>query len=195
MLIIGVTGKGGSGKSLVCTEFAKYGVYHIDTDKITHSIYQTNQALQSELCANFSSDIINNGNVDRKKLGEIVFNDKEKLMLLNRVVHPFVLKAIELEIAKAEKVGFAAVSVDSPVLFESGFDKKCDIVVAVVSDTKFMINRIVLRDNITEEAAKKRIECQNPDIFYTKNADYVLNNTDDTDDLKEKVLLLAAKLL
>ena len=125
-------------------------------------------------------------NVDRKKLGEIVFNDKKKLEKLNSIVHPEVIMRCEA-LAKPLAV------LDAPQLFESGADKKCYKIISVVADRDIRIDRIIKRDNITIEEARARVNAQLDEDYYIKNADYVIHN--DGRDIKKQINNILEEIL
>lgn len=168
--VVGITGASGAGKSHISQKLRNLGYAVIDADKTAHKSINKSDCME-ELCASFGGDIVKDGSVDRKKLAEIVFSNPQKLVKLNEITHKYILSDIADQIEKAKG---RTVFVDGAVLIESGM--KCDLVMGVLADEKTRIKRIVNRDGITEEAAKKRILAQKGDGFYKKNCDFVIIN-------------------
>lgn len=198
MKVIGLCGGSGSGKGTVSGLFAEHGFIAIDTDKVYHGLTSSLTDCLRELVDEFGEGILNqSGALDRRKLAAIVFangTDKQKHAALNRIAHKHVLEKVREMIAEYEKEGYAAVLVDAPMLFESGFDKECDAVIAVTADKDARVDRIVLRDSISREAALARIEAQLSDEILTARSDYTIRN-DDISALPEKVAVVAEKIL
>lgn len=194
MILVGLTGTSGSGKGYVSRLFAERKIPSIDTDAVTHDLYSTNSECIAALAANFGDKILlPDGTIDRSKLADIVFSDREKLSLLNRIVHGFVLNETRSRI-----VGYAKtcdiVLIDAPQLFESGFDRECDCTIAVIADVDVRVARICERDNKTVEQAMARIRNQHDDAFFAKKCDYVIVNNG-TDELESQIddVILALK--
>jgi dephospho-CoA kinase len=117
------------------------------------------------------------GEIDRKELGRIVFNHPKKLEKLNSITHKYIFEYMDLWIAEQEKRGVDRVIIDAPVLFESGLNKECDLIIAVIASDENRIKRIVERDGLTEEEeALKRIRAQKPNQFYFDNGCYIIEN-------------------
>ena len=190
MKIIGLTGGSGSGKGEVCKAFLSFGVESIDTDKISRDVTKKDHdcGCLNELVENFSDNILNSdGELDRKKLAEIAFSSKEKLAMLNKITHKHILNECSWIILEMESDGKKAAIIDAPVLFESGFDKKCDVIISVISDLEKRIERIIKRDNITKEQAETRIKNQKSDDFLIENSDYVIYNNSDRNNIDIQV--------
>lgn len=168
--IIGITGGSGAGKSYISQKLRNAGFAVIDADETAHKSIDKS-ACREELCAYFGRDILNGEDIDRKKLGEIVFCSPEKLEKLNEITHKYILSDIADQIAKADG---DTVFVDGAVLIESGM--KCDVMIGVLADKKVRVSRIMRRDKITEKIADRRICAQKPDSFYKENCDMVVTN-------------------
>ena len=194
MIIIGITAPIGCGKSYVAEVFAKKGIPSLDTDKIYHSLISSPTETVEALRREYGDCVVNtDGSIDRVALGSIVFNDKEKLRRLNEITHPRVLAELERLLSEYENKGTSAVTVQVPLMFESGFDKRCDTVICVVADEQIRTARICKRDGCTAEKAKKRINNQKDINFYIANSsERVYNNG--TEDLSEQVDLILGKL-
>ena len=186
MLVIGLCGGSGSGKSTVARLLESHNILHIDTDSVYRKLISTASECTAELANEFGDVIINSdGSVNRTVLAEIVFNDKTKHSVLNRIAHRHVLNVVREIISVS--MGYIAVCVDAPLLFESGFDSECDILVAVVAPLHDRIDRITRRDKISDEAARKRISSQIQDDELIKRVDFVINNENDPTMLESKV--------
>lgn len=196
MKVIGLCGGSGSGKGTVASLFAEHGFLHIDADEVYHRLTSRKTPCLDELIREFGDGIITaEGALDRRALAEIVFsgqnvNARERL---NAISHAHVLREIRRIIKDADGK-YSAVLVDAPLLFESGFDAECDLVVAVVVPREERIRRIIARDNITKEAAASRIDAQISDSELTSRADFVIKNDSDIDNLKSAVHDLIAKI-
>ncbi|PGH19929.1 dephospho-CoA kinase [Fusobacterium polymorphum] len=184
IMIIGLTGGIASGKSTVSKYLAEKGFKVYDADRIAKDISEK-KSVQEEIILTFGDKILDkNGNIDRKKLKEIVFEDKEKLKQLNAIIHPKVIDFYkELKEQNTDKI----IIFDVPLLFESGIDKFCDKILVVISDYKIQLNRIVERDKIDRELAEKIIKAQLSNEERIKKADVVIENNSSLEDLFEKV--------
>ena len=179
MKVIGLCGGSGSGKSIVSKCFLNRGVPSLDTDAVYHTMVESNTECSVALINEFGESIKNsNGGVNRKVLADIVFgfDSENKLKKLNSISHFYILKYCREWLLEQESKGVKAAIIDAPVLFESGFDRECDVTVAVIASSELRIERIIKRDKTTEEDAKKRIKNQADDDFLIKNADYVIYN-------------------
>ena len=182
MHVYGITGPSGSGKSILSKYMEKIGVAHIDADRVYHELLVPTSEVLDALRKAFGDKIFNSsGLLDRAVLSAIVFNDKEKLALLNKTVLDFVLKEIRRRITALEKSGVPYVAVDAPTLIESGFHKECDTVISVLSPKEDRIERIMERDGLSREKAIERTNAQKPDEFYEEHSDIILVNDGDID--------------
>ena len=180
--IIGITGPSGSGKSLLCKYMSEAGLPCIDADAVYHSMLTPSSEAVRAISAVFGEGVISSdGSLDRAALSALVFNDKSKLTLLNSTVLPLVITKIENMISELSDKGHKAVVVDAPTLIESGFHKKCDLIVAVIAPTSSRLSRIETRDSISPERANERVAAQMDDTFYTSVADITISN--DADEL------------
>lgn len=193
--VIGLCGGSGSGKGVVSSIFARYGYLTIDTDMVYREITNKKTPCLDALILEFGDKILNQeGGLDRKKLGAIVFSDREKLDRLNAVSHKFVLDEVRSIIENAKKEKYTGALVDAPLLFESGFDSECDYVVAVVAKTDIRISRIIERDDITKEAAIKRIASQTSDEYLISKSDFVIKNNADKKALESEVKMIISNI-
>ncbi len=179
--ILGLTGQTGAGKSTLHSVALQYGLYVIDCDKVAHKVLSENKALQEKLCQVFSSDILENGNISRPNLAKAAFKDKESTNKLNETVLPFIKEEIK---GIAEKIENEYILLDAPTLYESGVDKECSFVVALLADEKKRKERIIARDNLSEEAAELRLSAAKSDEFYINRADCVIYNNSNEKEYK-----------
>lgn len=187
MLLIGLTGGSGSGKGEIGKVFINNGFYHIDTDLDAKAVVKKGSKCLKEIEDCFSNVILENGELDRKALGKIVFCNKDEMDKLNSIIHKYIIKRVKKRLNELKRNGVDKVLIDGAALFESEINKQCFKVIAVVASEKNRVERIVKRDNISFEEAKMRIKGQKSDEFFTKNADYVIINDNDINNLIKKV--------
>jgi len=196
MKIIGLTGGSGAGKGEVCKLFANYGIESIDTDKISREVTRRGEACLEELIQCFSDIILDEyGELDRKKLADIAFSSKDKLEILNKITHSHILEECRDRIEYIRAAGKKAVIIDAPLLFESKFNKKCDIIISVIAETSIRLERIINRDNLTLEQAVRRIENQKDDDFFASNSTFVIYNNGAIKDIKRQVADIYTNML
>ena len=177
MKIIGLTGLTGAGKSTVAQKLMAYGCYHIDADKVAREVINNNENVKNKLKMRFGDDVINEeGTTNRPLLATRAFADTDSTNALNEITHPAVTEEIQSIIKDISEVGYRGVIIDAIALFESGEDALCNFTVAVVAPKEIRLERIMSRDNITEEKALERINAQKDESFFTKKADFVLWN-------------------
>ena len=192
MKVIGLCGGSGAGKGTVCSIFNDFGIKNIDTDKVYHSLISTDSECTIELISAFGNSIYSNPGIDRKALANIVFSSPEKLNLLNKITHKHILASVRRFISECEDA--PAVIVDAPLLFESGFDKECDLTVCVIADDDVRIKRITARDCISVEKAKARINSQIPNSALIKKCNYAIENNSTESELRTQIAQLYQNL-
>ena len=193
-MILGLTGGSGSGKSTAAKLFAEHGALTIDADVVYRELLQSNRQLLAELAKVFGSDILlPDGSLDRKKLGAIVFSDKLKLLMLNKITHKYITEKI-LNIITNEGHKHPFTVIDAAILFESGMADECDATVAITAPDNIRIQRICKRDGITETEAQKRISAQMPQKEMAARADFVIDTKNGIEELREMVGKIAARL-
>ena len=189
MKIVGLCGGSGSGKGEVARMLREANYLHLDADAVYHELVSCDSPCLRELAREFGSDIIAPGGaLDRPKLAQMVFADGagERLQRLNTITHTYVLDEIRNRIAGSEGK-YAAAIVDAPLLFESGFNTECDLVVSVIASREARIARIVERDGVTSEQAARRIDAQLDDEFLRSHSNIVIENNHGLDALASKV--------
>lgn len=188
IMIIGLTGGIAAGKSTVARILASLGAYIINADKIGHNILDKNKNAYNDVKEEFGEIILKeSGQIDRKKLGEIVFSDKAKLEKLESITHPYIIEEIKYE-TKEKIKDYHHLVLDVPLLFETGLENIVDITWVVVCSYEKQIERISKRDGLSREEAKKRIAAQMETSKKIKLADFVIYNNGTKKELNNKVL-------
>lgn len=190
MKIIGICGGSGSGKSTVCDILSECGYYSINTDVIYHGLIGRSSECSRQIIALLGEDIrLPSGGIDRKKLAALVFGDKsgDALRALNKIAHYHVLQEVRSIISSLPQE-IPGVLVDAPLLFESGFDAECDIVLAVIADEEVRVKRIMERDGITESHARSRIGVQLSNEELLQRSDFTIVNNGNREELTRSVL-------
>lgn len=181
MLVFGITGGSGCGKTTVSDVFRAHGIYVADADKIAHTVTNKEDCL-NEITERFGLGVKNaDGTLNRKKLGAIVFSDTAGLQALNEITHKYIKAEIEKQISECnEKIA----AIDGAVIIGSEVEDMCRFIVSVVAPYEERIRRIMHRDGISEESAEKRLASQPSDEFYIENSKYIIYNDGNKDDLK-----------
>ncbi len=195
MKVIGITGPTGAGKTTALHVLRELGAEVIDADAVYHALLRENGGLKSALVSAFGERILNGvGEVDRKALAREAYPNR--LPELNAVTHPFVVEEVDRRIAAARQEG-RSVAIDAIALIESGLAQRCDAVVAVLAPRELRLRRIMARDGIDEEYARRRVLAQQGDDFFRDNSDHTLENgVKDTEErFRERALELFRELL
>ena len=180
-MILGLTGGSGTGKSTVCKYFEEKGFLVIDSDKIARQVCQKGEKCLEEVVSAFGKEILDeDGNLIRSALAKIVFSDEKKLSLLNSITHKYIVLENKNII---EENSHRDIVLDAPLLFEAGLGDICTKRLCVLSDRNKRIQRIVERDNISDESATARINSQPEDEFYTSRCEYVVYNNSSREEL------------
>ncbi len=189
MKVIGLTGGTGSGKSIVSAFLEQNGAYIIDADEIAHGIIERGKPAYEELTNYFGGAILDQDrNILRKKLGSIVFTNKEKLDFLNRCTHKYISQEIDKQIAeRKKKQRDTCIVLDAPLLLEAKLENRCNEIWVVFAEEEVRARRIMERDNITYQEAKNRIGCQKNWDFYRQKANLILDNSKDLQYLKRQL--------
>lgn len=196
-LIIGLTGGIVSGKTTVADMFRELGADIIDADIIAREVVRPKEKAWEKIVKHFGVGILReNQEINRKKLGNIVFSDKNKLKLLNQITHPEITELIKkkLENIINNNNRNNVCIVDVPLLFETGFENMMNKIIVVYLDPKKQINRLMKRNNLTREDALKRIKTQIPIEEKVKMADYIIDNSNSLEYTKKQVLHLWEEL-
>lgn len=172
MRILGITGGSGSGKTTVLRQAEKLGALLLDCDEIYHELLKTNGQMLWEIEQRFPGSV-ENGALDRKKLGGFVFHDPEALQDLNAITHRYVKEEVLRRIGESD-APFAVI--DAFALFESGLDRLCHATVAVTAPMEVRIARLMAREGIPEDYARARILAQKPDSYYESRCTHTICN-------------------
>jgi len=179
MKIIGLTGGIASGKSTVSKFLAELGAIIIDGDETAHRLMEPNQPIWEDVVNVFGREVLNaDSTIDRIKLGAIVFNDREKLQVLNQIAHPRIIAEIQNELQHLRHTQPDSVLVlDIPLLFEGRMDRLCDQVWVVWVPREIQIERLMDRNWLSREEAIKRIDSQMSLDAKARLADIVIDNS------------------
>lgn len=177
MLILGLTGKTGSGKSTVAAYLKEKGCYIIDGDVIAREITEKGSKVLPILQQAFGEDILDeNGELIRATLAKRAFSSKENTALLNSITHPVIKERSKDEIIKAESLGYKTALIDAAALLDSDCKDLCDKMIVVHAPEEIRLDRILLRDGITKQQALTRIKAQKSDEYYFSHADIIIRN-------------------
>lgn len=172
IMIIGLTGQSGAGKSTVCGVFAENGFEIIDCDVIAREVAK-NRRFLGEISHRLSESLLNpDGSLDRAATARLIFTDEEKRGLYQRIIFPYIVNAVLRRVKASER----SVLLDAPTLFESGLDMVCGKIVSVTADADKCAGRIIKRDGITPEQARARLSSQHCAEFFKERSDFNLEN-------------------
>lgn len=189
MLVVGLTGNIGCGKSSLSDIFRDEGIKIIDADIIARQIYE-DEKLLSKVYETFGNDIKNeDGSLNRKALGRIVFSDDEKLIQLNKLTHPVIRQKVSDEIEEYKSQNEEIVILDAALLVESDYLNFIDKLLVVTCKENIQIERIIARDNCSIEEALGRIKSQMSQENKVKYADYVIDNSATLSELRKKAFI------
>lgn len=193
--VIGLTGQSGAGKTTVCDIFEKNGFCIINADKIARELVKKGSPCLKNINDVFPECIDDNtGELDRKKTAEVVFNDKDLLKVFNSIMYPYITTKILAEFRRLSECGKKYILLDAPTLFESRTDDFCNYIVCIIADEKLRLERILSRDNISQQSAQSRFASQHSDDFYINRSDVVLRNDGSIDELTRCAQSTALKI-
>ena len=188
MLTIGLTGGIGTGKSIVANLLVQQGASIIDADRLGHEAYTPHSEAWEAVVAAFGTDILTSeGEIDRRKLGGIVFADETQLERLNGIMHPLMAKMVEDRKAAFDADGVAVTVVEAAVLFEAGWDSLVDEVWTTHASESTVVQRLFERDGLDESEARKRINSQMSTTERNRRSDVVVDNSGDLTALEQTV--------
>ena len=181
MKIIGITGASGSGKTTTSEILNKReDAKIIDADKVAKSLNIPGTDYMNDIRNVFGEKVLlENGHLNRKELAKIIYSDKKARENLNSLTFKYVVDEILKTIEKYKETDINFIIVDAPLLIESGLNKYCDFVIALIADDNLKIKRICKRDNIDKETAIKRLKIQHDNSYYIDNSDFYIENTED----------------
>lgn len=172
-MIIGITGGTGCGKTTLLNVIAEHGGLILDCDAIYHELLTRDTLLLNKIEARFPGTV-ENGTLQRKKLGSLVFSDEKALLDLNAITHG----AVKAEVIRRLETRPKLAAIDAIALFEGGLAELCDLTVAVTAPAEIRVQRLMLRDNISESYARSRIAAQHDESWFRQRCDRVLENSE-----------------
>ena len=192
MKIIGITGSSGSGKSTVCEILnEKYNVKIIDADKIAKELLTSGTEYYNDVISKFGREITDDvGEIDRKKLADLIYNDDKKREMLNNSTFYYVAKKIKL---RAKEENNVDIIIDAPLLFESKLDDICNFTIGVIAKESVQIERIIKRDSISKEQACKRLKAQQTNNFYMSKCTEIIENNNEYIETEKQIEEIAKK--
>ena len=188
-MIIGITGGTGCGKTTLLKLIAERGGMILDCDAIYHELLKTDGEMLSAIESRFPG-VVEDGVLNRKKLGAIVFADGQALLELNAITHAAVKKEVLRRLESKPKLA----AIDAIALFESGLGELCDVTVAVTAPVEDRVRRLMARDGIPESYARARIEAQHGEDWFRQRCDYILSNDIGLDAFATKCLAFFEKI-
>lgn len=186
MLIIGITGPTGCGKTTLLQAIARRGGAVIDCDALYYTLLSTPEgaALRQELLTAFPEAFDESGQLQRKVLGSVVFADRVRMAQLNEIVFFHIGAAVRTRLVREKLAGRRLLAIDAINLFESGLAALCDVTAGVLADRQTRIRRIMQRDGLTQAYAALRVDAQKPDSFYRRHCDTIFQNTGTLEDFE-----------
>ena len=197
MLRVGLTGGIGTGKSTTSNFFKEIGAFVFEADTEAKNLLSANDVVQHELISEFGTDIINSsGEIDKKKLARVAFQDVDHQRRLNSVVHPYIYDLIDNSYDKVLSDGKHNVFIiDAAMIYESGYDIHLDYVIVITAQLKNRMERALARNTLTREEILKRMEFQWTEEEKVNMADFVIHNDGTKKELNNNIKSLMKKLI
>lgn len=196
MKVVGLTGGIASGKSTVSNFIMQYNIPIIDSDKIAREVTRPGNRGLTQIREEFGRDVLNvDGTLNRKKLGNIVFNDNFKLQKLNGIIHPIIRETVIREIDTYRDLNLRICVLDAPILIEANFTDIVDYIILIYVDVKNQVSRLVNRDKISEGEAQRRINIQLPFDAKKEFANYIIDNSKDLENTKDQLNKILNEIL
>ena len=188
-MIIGITGGTGCGKTTLLKVIAEKGGLILDCDAIYHQLLTTDASLLKAIENRFPGTV-EDGQLQRKKLGSVVFSDESALLDLNKITH----SAIKEEVLRRLESRPKLAAIDAIALFEGGLAELCGITVAVTAPAEVRVQRLMKRDSISEDYARSRIAAQHDEAWIRQRCDWILENNGTEMQFREKCLAFLENL-
>lgn len=195
VLKIGITGGIGSGKTTVCKMFEELGIPVYYADERAKYLMQHEHFLIDEIKKNFGEEVYDNGQLNRQLLASKVFHDKEKVKLLNSLVHPAVFRDTDRWVAEQQATQTPYALKEAALLVESGSHNYLDKLIVVTAPQNVRLKRVVERDNVSSTDVMARMQNQLPEEEKVKLADFVIINDSDKEHLRQQVLKIHQQLV
>jgi dephospho-CoA kinase len=193
MRVVGITGGVCTGKTTTALIFKELNAHVINADEIAKDLLKPGTQIYKNIILNFKQIITKENNeIDRRLLSKIIFNDKAKRELLNKITHPFIINQLIKEIN--ERINHKLIIVDVPLLIEAGIRALCDVVIVVKSKKEIQIQRIIKKYKVNKSFALKMINAQLPLSLKVKLADFVIDNHKDINYLRTQVFSIYKNL-
>ena len=188
MKVIGLTGGIGSGKSTVSGFLAQLGAVIIDADRVGHEALSTDSQVRRELLATFGWQVLSpSGEVDRKKLGEVVFSNPESLSQLNQIMHPRMYKRVQAQFEEYRQKGVNVVVLEAPLLLEADWTSSANEVWVTVASEATVLRRLRERTGLSESESLARLRSQLPVEERLRYTDVVIDTDCSLDELRARV--------
>lgn len=185
--ILGLTGGIACGKSTISAYLKEFGLPVIDADECSRVVVEKGSIGLEKLTEIFGNKILeNDGTLNRKALGQIVFSDSEQLSLLNSVMEPLIREEISRRLNQENNADL--VVLDAPLLIEQHYDKICDFIMTIDVPKKIQLERLIERDNLSEDEAKSRIESQLSSRERNGFADVVIDSSGTVEQTRKQVI-------
>jgi dephospho-CoA kinase len=195
MILVGLTGGIGVGKSTVAAMFAARGAAVVDADRISRRLQEPGEPCYGTVVEAFGRDILDStGRIDRRRLGEMVFADPARRTALEAIMHPAIWAACEAEIRAAAAAGRAVCVVEAALILETGQQSRFQRIVVVTAPTDVQVERLAQARGLTETEARQRLTAQWPNADKVRLADHVIDNGGDLAATKAQVARVYAKL-
>ena len=195
MLVIGLTGSFGTGKTTVCEILTELGATIIDADKLGHELLQTSSNVRDELIAAFGENIVKpDKEIDRRKLGEIALKNDIAQARFNKIMHPRMYRMVQEKIERHRKRGDRVVVLEAALLLEAGWAQLVDQIWVTVAPETVIIQRLKRQRGLGEEQIRARLGIQMPSGEKIKHADVVIDTSPSVDDLRVELTRLWQKL-